>query len=263
MERALEFPHAAAPAQASPKGWQTASDVGVYSLMAVSIGLPLVQGDNQGALQAAGSIGAATLVATGLKEAFPKTRPDGSDRKSFPSGHTSNAFAAAASLANRQGLAVGIPAFVVASFVGVARVEGKKHYWSDVAVGAGTHGLAGWRDRVQHLGRAGGGGVLGVDRDPRHHRCVPRWDRIGGLGGRMSLETHDISQDAVMKLVGMGFGLGLVSDSNVSICYPGVAFRQLPRDDSHLAFCAVWLPGNDNPALRRFLSLARTMAKKG
>ena len=134
---------AAAPAQASPKGWQTASDVGVYSLMAVSIGLPLVQGDNQGALQAAGSIGAATLVATGLKEAFPKTRPDGSDRKSFPSGHTSNAFAAAASLANRQGLAVGIPAFVVASFVGVARVEGKKHYWSDVAVGAGIGTAAG------------------------------------------------------------------------------------------------------------------------
>jgi DNA-binding transcriptional LysR family regulator len=88
-------------------------------------------------------------------------------------------------------------------------------------------------------------------------------DRIAGFGSRMSLETQDISQDAVMKLVGMGFGLGLVSDSNVSICYPGVAFRQLPRDDGYLGFCAVWLPGNDNPALRRFLSLARTMAKKG
>lgn len=88
-------------------------------------------------------------------------------------------------------------------------------------------------------------------------------DRIAGFGGRMSLETHDISQDAVMKLVGMGFGLGLVNDSNVSICYPGVSFRQLPRDDGHLDFCAVWLPGNDNPALRRFLSLARKMAKKG
>ncbi|MBG0794064.1 LysR family transcriptional regulator [Methylocystis sp. H62] len=88
-------------------------------------------------------------------------------------------------------------------------------------------------------------------------------DHIAGFGDRMSLETHDISQEAVMKLVVLGFGLGLMNDSNVSICYPGVSFRQLPRDDSHLGFCAVWLPGNDNPALRRFLSLARTMAKKG
>ncbi|AZG78420.1 LysR family transcriptional regulator [Methylocystis rosea] len=87
-------------------------------------------------------------------------------------------------------------------------------------------------------------------------------DHIAGFGGRMSLETHDISQDAVMKLVVLGFGLGLVNDSNVSICYPGVAFRRLPRDDGHLSFCAVWLPGNDNPAMRRFLSLARSMLQE-
>jgi membrane-associated phospholipid phosphatase len=140
----------ASPAQASPQGWQTASDIGVYSLMAASIGVPLVRKDTKGALQAAGSIGAAALVATGLKEAFPKTRPDGSDRKSFPSGHTSNAFAAAASLTERQGLAVGIPAFAVAGFVGLARVEGKKHYWSDVAVGAGIGTVAGFLITHKH-----------------------------------------------------------------------------------------------------------------
>jgi DNA-binding transcriptional LysR family regulator len=88
-------------------------------------------------------------------------------------------------------------------------------------------------------------------------------NHIAGFGGRMSLEIHDIAQDAVMKLVALGFGLGLVNDSNVSICYPGTSVRQLNCDDSYLAFCAVWLPGNDNPALRRFLSLARKMAKKG
>lgn len=145
------------PAQASPKGWQTASDIGVYSLMAVSIGLPLVDHDKHGALQAAGAIGAASLVATGLKEAFPKTRPDGSDRKSFPSGHASNAFAAAASLTERQGLAVGLPAFAVAGLVGLARVEGKKHYWSDVAVGAGIGTAAGFlitRQRPEARGTA-------------------------------------------------------------------------------------------------------------
>lgn len=132
------------PVQASPEGWQTASDIGVYSLMAVSVGLPMAQRDTNGALQAAGSIGATALLVAGMKETFPKTRPDGSDRKSFPSGHTSNAFAAAASLAERQGLAVGLPAFAVAGFVGLARVEGRKHYWSDVAVGASIGTVAGF-----------------------------------------------------------------------------------------------------------------------
>lgn len=148
---------AASPAQASPKSWQTASDVGVYSLMAVSIGLPLVQNDTQGALQAAGSLGTTAMLVGGLKEAFPKTRPDGSDRKSFPSGHTSNAFAAAATLAERQGWSVGVPAFAVAGFVGLARVEGKKHYWSDVAVGAGIGTAAGFlitRQRPEARGNA-------------------------------------------------------------------------------------------------------------
>lgn len=124
------------PVQASEKGWQDASDIGAYSLMALSVGIPALKGDGKGALQAGGSFLATSLVTEGLKEAFPKTRPDGSDRKSFPSGHTSRSFAAAATLYNRQGASIGIPAFVVAGFVGLARVEGKKHYWSDVAVGA-------------------------------------------------------------------------------------------------------------------------------
>jgi membrane-associated phospholipid phosphatase len=126
----------AAPAQAGVQGWKTASDIGAYSLIAVSVGLPAIDHDKAGALQAAGSFGATSLVTEGLKQAFPKMRPDMSDRKSFPSGHTSRSFAAAASLMNREGAKVGVPAFLVAGFVGLARVEGKKHYWSDVLAGA-------------------------------------------------------------------------------------------------------------------------------
>ena len=70
-----------APAQANEKTWATASDVGAYGLTAVALGLPLIKGDMQGAFQAAGSVAAASLITTGLKEAFPELRPDGSDRK--------------------------------------------------------------------------------------------------------------------------------------------------------------------------------------
>lgn len=134
----------AAPATASEKGWRNASDIGAYGLTAAAIGIPLIERDENGALQAAGSIGATLLLTEGLKKAFPKTRPDGSDRKSFPSGHTSRSFAAAATLYNRQGQEIGIPAFVVAGFVGLARVEGNKHFWSDVAAGAALGTVTGF-----------------------------------------------------------------------------------------------------------------------
>jgi len=126
----------ASPAAASTKTWDDASTVGVGALAAWSLGVPAVTGDGKGVLQAAASIGAGYAVSTGLKEAFPETRPDGSDNKSFPSGHTTAAFAAAASIYERRGAAEGIPAFALATFVGVARVEAKKHHWYDAAAGA-------------------------------------------------------------------------------------------------------------------------------
>lgn len=124
------------PALADEKDWGTASDVVRNALVAAAIGAPLVQGDGDGALQAAGSVAAASLITTGLKEAFPERRPDGSDRKSFPSGHTSVAFASAATLHNHYGWQAGLPAQLAAAFVGFARVKADKHHWYDVVVGA-------------------------------------------------------------------------------------------------------------------------------
>ena len=115
----------------------------MLALTALAIGLPAVHGDGAGALQAAGSEGAAGLVVAGLKQAFPERRPDGSDNKSFPSGHTAVSFAAAASIYERQGPGIGIPAFAAASFVGLARVEADKHHWYDCVVGAGIGTAAG------------------------------------------------------------------------------------------------------------------------
>ena len=127
---------AASPAAANEEDWATASDIVRASLVAAALGVPLVQGDEDGAGQAVLSVGAAYAVTFGLKEAFPSLRPDGSDRQSFPSSHTSTSFAAAASLQQRHGWDVGIPAHIAAAFVGLARVEARKHRWRDVLVGA-------------------------------------------------------------------------------------------------------------------------------
>lgn len=77
----------------------------------------------------------AVLVAS-LKSAVGRTRPDGSDTRSFPSGHTSGAFTISTILARRHGWKIGIPAFGLATFAGVARMEDDRHYLSDVVAGA-------------------------------------------------------------------------------------------------------------------------------
>lgn len=87
-----------APAMASEKGWDDAGTVGEYALVAVAIGGPVVQEDWDGALQAGGSMLAATAVTQALKEVAPEWRPDRSDRRSFPSQHTSLSFSAAATI---------------------------------------------------------------------------------------------------------------------------------------------------------------------
>lgn len=124
------------PALASDKGWGRASGIARDLLVGAALGVPAVQSDWQGDLQAAGSLLVTGGATWGLKELIPERRPDGSDRKSFPSGHTSIAFAAAGTLENRYGWQAGAPAFILASFVGVARVEARRHHWYDVVTGA-------------------------------------------------------------------------------------------------------------------------------
>lgn len=62
-----------------------------------------------------------------------------------------------------------------------------------------------------------------------------------------------------MAMVGLGFGVTLVSGAEAGVAYPHVAF--VPLAGEVLPFSAVWSPDNDNPALRRLLSEARVQAK--
>lgn len=80
-----------------------------------------------------------TLLTTGVKYASARTRPDGGHH-SFPSGHTSSIFANAAVLSRHFGWRVTVPAYGLATYVGVARVQENHHYASDVLFGA-TLGL--------------------------------------------------------------------------------------------------------------------------
>lgn len=151
-------------------GWAKVSDIGRAALVGTALAVPAVQGDWRGDLQAGGSILLAHGMTTGLKEIFPERRPDGGS-KSFPSKHSSDAFAAAATLENRYGWEAGLPAFVVATLVGVGRVEARRHHWYDVVAGAA-------------LGT--GSGLLLTSRRNDRVRLVP-WGDSGGGGLSLAL----------------------------------------------------------------------------
>lgn len=74
------------------------------------------------------------------------------------------------------------------------------------------------------------------------------------------VERHNVGRDNLMYLVAIGQGLTLTSEATIATRFPGIVFR--PLDGEVLPFSAIWSRRNDNPALRRMLSLARTMARK-
>jgi membrane-associated phospholipid phosphatase len=71
-----------------------------------------------------------------LKYSLQRTRPDGSDSLSLPSGHTSTAFALATVAERHYGWKAGLPAYALAAGIGLSRMESSKHYLSDVIAGA-------------------------------------------------------------------------------------------------------------------------------
>ena len=71
-----------------------------------------------------------------LKKVISKTRPNGADDESFPSGHTSVAFQGAAFIHLRYGIRYGVPAYMAATYVGWTRLQSDNHYLVDVVAGA-------------------------------------------------------------------------------------------------------------------------------
>jgi membrane-associated phospholipid phosphatase len=126
----------ATPALAAHQGWKTAADVGEIGLIGVALGKSAVEQDWHGVGQLGLGVGVTALATAGMKSAFPERRPDRSDNKSFPSGHTSVSFAAAGYLQKRYGWQWGLPATLAATVVGLSRVESKDHHWYDVIAGA-------------------------------------------------------------------------------------------------------------------------------
>lgn len=118
-----------------------ASDVLAVALPTYAAATSYLKGDEQGLVQLIQSEAVTLGVVEVLKASVHKTRPDGSDNKSFPSGHAAVSFSAAQYLQMKGGWEYGAPAYAVASYVAYARVDAKKHYWADVVAGGAIGAL--------------------------------------------------------------------------------------------------------------------------
>ncbi len=124
----------ATPVQAN--GWNEAGRAGEVALVAAALGKTIAEKDRDGAKQFAFHLGPTIATTEVLKRVVGSERPNGSNDRSFPSGHTSISFSAAGHLHARYGWEWGAPALAVAAFVGWSRVEAKQHRWEDVIAGA-------------------------------------------------------------------------------------------------------------------------------
>ena len=101
----------------------------------------------------------AELATYTLKYAVDAQRPNGGGQ-SFPSGHTALAFTGAEFIRKTYGLGWGLPAYLMAGFVGWSRVASNNHYPRDVIAGAAlgilsNHDLDEFELPVGRTGRLG------------------------------------------------------------------------------------------------------------
>lgn len=84
--------------------------------------------------------------------------------------------------------------------------------------------------------------------------------RLAAFGQHPAIHVQHVGRDNLVPLVALGRGLTVVSEAMTVAQFPGVIYK--PIRSEILPFSAVWTATNDNPAFRRFLSLAKTMAAR-
>ncbi len=117
----------------SNKGQQ--ADVLMLALPVSAYLLTLHRQDQQGAWALTKSLALSTVSTLALNSIVDKDAPNGSSSHAFPSGHAAIAFGSAAFVQRRYGWRPGIPAYLVAAYIGWLRVETDDHDTADIIGG--------------------------------------------------------------------------------------------------------------------------------
>lgn len=84
--------------------------------------------------------------------------------------------------------------------------------------------------------------------------------RFQRLGRSPSVLRQAAGADTLLRLVAMGQGLAVITESAISASQAGVIYRPITREI--LPFGAVWSPHNTKPALRQLIARAERLAAR-
>jgi DNA-binding transcriptional LysR family regulator len=73
------------------------------------------------------------------------------------------------------------------------------------------------------------------------------------------IRRHDVSRGMIKSLVSLGFGISIVTESDIGARFSGLTYRELRdgKGPSRIGYSAHWRTDNDNPALASFLRILR------
>ena len=109
-----------------------AGDIGLIIIPVAALSTTIIKGDKKGTWQFTKGFLLSQAITLGLKASINKTRPDFSDKNSFPSGHTSTSFQGASFIHKHYGFKYSIPAYTVAGFTAFSRIDSNKHDGIDI-----------------------------------------------------------------------------------------------------------------------------------
>lgn len=173
------------------------------------------------------SLGISSTVTSVIKGSVYEMRPDMSNQSSFPSGHTSMAFACASILSREYGHVspwVTIGSFTTATATQYCRIKHNRHWMSDIYTGAGIGMLStslGYYITDLVMGEAGINdpevSIKDIQRLARFNEMPSGFSLVSGL----EVGSRTISFDGVKMKAGAsftaGFDVTLFSSTNYAV----------------------------------------------
>ena len=134
----------AAYASSTDENIEEAGDWLQFIIPAAGLVGTYIADDEEGRYQFWKNYASSIAITTIAKGIYSKTRPSSLNKASFPSGHTTSAFAGAGFIDQRYGHLWGSLAYAAAAFVGWSRVHSDNHFADDVLAGASVGLFNSW-----------------------------------------------------------------------------------------------------------------------
>jgi len=83
--------------------------------------------------------------------------------------------------------------------------------------------------------------------------------RLSAAGFRPDIRMHAVSRETIMSLLGDGLGVSVTCEGASGARYPDVVLREVHgiHGPCLTGYSGYWRPGNENPALKRFLAFVQ------